>query len=178
MANTWKLIDRKKVYDSKFVKVYEDKVELPNGKVLDDYTVIEKPSIVMVVATDENNNVIILNEYKYAAGDTLLSLPAGHKKENEEPGAAAKRELLEETGFSTDEIEEIGILHDYPTKDLHKVFVVRAKNIRKTNETNHEETEIIKYKLVSLDELKQQILNKEWKASSALAAITISGILL
>lgn len=177
MANTWKFIDRKKVYDSKFVKVYEDTVELPNGKILDDYTVIEKPSIVMVVATDENNNVVILNEYKYAAGDTLLSLPAGHKKENEESVNAAKRELLEETGFSTDEIEEIGILHDYPTKDLHKVFVVRAKNIRKTNETNHEETEIIKYRLVSLEELKQQIRNKEWKASSALASITLSGIL-
>lgn len=177
MTNTWKFIDRKKVYDSKFVKVYEDTVELPNGKVLDDYTVIEKPSIVMIVATDKNNNVVILNEYKYAAGDTLLSLPAGHKKEDEEPVDAAKRELLEETGFSTNEIEEIGILHDYPTKDLHKVYVVRAKNVRKTNETSHEETEIIKYKLVSLEELKQQIKNKEWKASSALASITLSGIL-
>lgn len=177
MNKVWKLLDRKKVYGSKFVNVYEDKVELPNGSVIDDYTVIEKPSIVMVVATDKNNNVIVLREYKYAAGETLLSLPAGHKKKDEQPIDTAKRELLEETGFSGDEFEELGVLFDYPTKDLHKVYVVRAKNVIKRGDTEDEETETISYQLITVDELKNQIKNKEWKGSSALASLTLSGIL-
>ena len=173
----WKLLERKKVYGSKFVNVYEDKIELPNGSVIDDYTVIEKPSIVMVVATDKSNHIIILREYKYAAGETLLSLPSGHKKKDEKPIDAAKRELLEETGFGGDDFEELGILYDYPTKDLHKVHVVRAKNVVRKRATEHEETETISYQLFTVGELKNQIKNKEWKGTSVLAAMTLSGIL-
>ena len=173
----WKLLKRKKVYGSKFVNVYEDKIELTNGSIIDDYTVIEKPSVVIVVATDKNNHIIVLREYKYAAGETLLSLPAGHKKKDEQPIDAARRELLEETGFGGNDFEELGMLYDYPTKDLHKVYVIRAKNVVKKGDVEHEETEMISYQSLTVDELKNQIKNKEWKGSSALASITFSGIL-
>lgn len=174
----WKLIKRKNAYSSKFVNIYEDKVELPNGETINDYTVVEKPNIVMIVATDNENNILILNEYKYGANEFLLTLPAGHKKENEKPIETAKRELLEETGFITNEFEEVGILYDYPTKDLHKVFIVRARNVLNKKIIRHEKTEFINYRLISIDELKKQIKKKEWKTSSALAAITLSGVLL
>jgi len=174
---TWKLLDRKLAYDSKFLKVYEDKVELPNGSVIDDYTVVEKPSIVMVVATNSDNRVVILNEYKYAAGEYLFALPAGHKKKDETTVEAAKRELAEETGYTSEEVEEVGVLREYPTKDLHSVYVIRAKNIKQSATQAHEETESITHNLVTVAELKTQIRNHEWKASSALAALTFSGIL-
>jgi ADP-ribose pyrophosphatase len=173
----WQLLDRKTVYDSKFLKVYEDRVRLSNGKEIDDYTVVEKPSVVMVVATDVDNNLIVLHEYKYAADETLLTLPAGHKKNDEMPIDAAKRELLEETGYGEGVFEEVGILRDYPTKDLHKVFVVRAKDVSQTADTKHEATEVISYELITIEKLKQQIKNKEWKSSSALASLTLSGVL-
>src|SRR5215471_15139648 len=121
----WQRLDRKTVYDSKFLKIYEDKVRLANGTKIDDYTVVEKPNVVMVVATDTNGDIIVLREYKYAADETMLTLPAGHKKNDEEPIAAARRELLEETGFGGGTFEVVGILRDYPTKDLHTVHVVR-----------------------------------------------------
>lgn len=174
---SWKFIERKKVYGSKFVNVYEDRIELPNGSIIDDYTVIEKPSIVIVAATDKQNNIIILREYKYGAGETLLTLPAGHKKDNETPIDTAKRELLEETGYREGIFEEIGILCDYPTKDIHKVYVVRAKNVIQKATEQHEKTESITYHLISKKELKKQIQNKEWKASSALAALALCGML-
>lgn len=176
-TDTWKLLERKKVYGSKFVNLYKDRVELPNGSIIDDYIVVEKPNIVMVVATDNKNNVIILHEYKYGAGEILLTLPAGHKKENEQSINTAKRELLEETGFVGDDFEELSQIYDYPTKDIHKVYIVRAKNVLRKEKIRHEETEIINYELVSIDELKKQIENKKWKTSSALAAIALSGIL-
>lgn len=173
----WKLIERKKVFSSKFVNVYEDKVELPDKSIIDDFTVIEKPDIVMIVATDSNNEVVILNEYKHASGKTLLTLPAGHKRKNEQPTDAAKRELFEETGFTGKDFEELGIIYDYPSKDLHKVYVVRAKNVSWKNNTKHEETEIINYQLIKPNNLKKQIEDKKWKTSSAIAALTLSGIL-
>ena len=175
--NTWKQLGRKKVYSSKFVNVYEDQIQLPSGKIINNYTVVEKPDIVMVVATDRNNNLIILDEYKYAAGKNLLTLPAGHLEKNEKPVNAAKRELLEETGFVSDEFVETGILYEYATRDLHEIHVVRAKNIYKKSETVHEDTESISYSLISKEKLIKQIKDKKWQTSSAIAAITLSGIL-
>ena len=175
--NTWKLLERKKVFSSRFLNVYEDHVELPNGKILDDYTVVEKPSIVMIVATDTDNKVIVLREYKHGAGEVLYTLPAGHKEKNESPINTAKRELAEETGYTGEIFEDIGILYDYPSKDIHKVYIVRAKNIVLTTVSNHEETESITFTALPVEKLKLQITNREWKTSSALAALAISGVL-
>lgn len=175
--NTWKLLQRKKVFYSRFLNIYEDRVELPNGKIIDDYTVVEKSSIVMIVATDTNNNVIVLHEYKHGAGEVLYTLPAGHKEENETSIYTAKKELAEETGYTGGTFEDIGILYDYPSKDIHKVFVVRAKDLAPTTNVSHEETESIAFMALSIEKIKLQIANREWKTSSALAALTISGVL-
>lgn len=175
--NVWKLIERKKVFSSRFLNVYEDRVELPNGKIIDNYTVVEKPSIVMIVATDINNNVIVLREYKHGADEVLYTLPAGHKKENESSIDTAKKELAEETGYIGGTFEDAGILYDYPSKDIHKVFVVRAKDLTLTTIVSHEETESITSMALPIKHLKLQIANREWKTSSALAALAISGVL-
>jgi 8-oxo-dGTP pyrophosphatase MutT (NUDIX family) len=175
--NTWKLLARKKVFASRFVNVYEDRVELPNGKIIDDFTVVEKPSIVMIVATDTNNNVLILNEYKHGAGAILKTLPAGHKEKSETAVEAAAREVAEETGYTGGEYEDLGVLYDYPSKDIHKVHVVRARNIALTTLPQHEETESIQFEVISPKDLKTQIRSGNWHAGSAIAALTISGVL-
>lgn len=177
MSVTWKLLNRKTVYDSKFVKVFEDEVELPSGKIIPDYTVIEKPDIVIIVATDKENNIIVLNEYKYAVNQYLLTLPAGHKNKDETAIETAKRELLEETGYVGEEYEEVGTLYDYPSKDCHKVYIVAALNIKKQGNTVREETESLSIQKISLNSLKKQIQNKEWRSSSAIAALTLAGVL-
>jgi len=173
----WKMLNRKKVFDSRFVKVYEDTVELPNGNILEDYTVVEKPSIVVIVATDEKNNIFVLREYKHGAQKVLWTLPAGHKPEHESAVEAAQRELKEEVGATGGVFEELGVLHDYPSKDIHKTFVVRAKNVVLTDAPNHEETESIACEILSIGQLKEQVKKKEWHSSLALAALTFSGIL-
>lgn len=173
---SWKRLKRKTAYDSKFLKVYEDEVRLPNGSVIEDYTVVEKPSIVMVVATDERGRVLVLNEYKYAADEVLRTLPAGHVRSGESSEDAAQRELLEETGYTGEHFEEVGILRDYPTKDLHIVHVVRVKKAHWKRKSEPEPTENISYELVEPNELKRHVRSGGWKLSSAIAALAVSGL--
>lgn len=172
----WELIDRKKVFNSKFVSVYEDKVKLPDGKIIEDYTVIEKPNIVIIVAIDSNNKVVVLKEYKHGAADFLYTLPAGHINHNESVIDAAKRELEEETGLIASGFEESGILFEYPSKDMHKVHVVKATGVS-PGVKNLEDTETISsVEFVSVPEIKEQITKRIWKSSSALAAFLLTGI--
>lgn len=172
----WKRLSRKTVYSSKFVSVFEDSVKLPNGKIINDYTLIQKPSIVVIVATDTNGQLIKLREYKYAANKTLFTLPAGHIAQNEEPLQSAKRELLEETGYGNGQFSERGILYEYPTKDLHIVHVIRAINVEKIQETVLESTEQSNYSLISITDLRNEIKNGQWKTSISLAAFALTGM--
>ena len=172
----WKRLARETVFHSKFLTVYNDTVQLPNGSVIDDYTVVKKLSFVMIVATDTEGRLIILREYKYAVDKVMLALSAGCIEANESVLEAAKRELEEETGATGGTFEEIGVIYEYPTKDMHAGYIVRAKGVTITEQPRHEATESITVQTISIELLKQQILNKEWESSSAIAALTLSGV--
>jgi 8-oxo-dGTP pyrophosphatase MutT (NUDIX family) len=171
----WERLDRKTLVDTPFLKVYSDKIRLPNGSLIDDYTVVKKRDAVMIVATDEDNKLITFKEYKYAANEMLLTLPAGQIDKDEPVQEAAKRELLEETGYTGDDFEVIDELKEYPTKDLHTITVVRARNVRLVGTVHHEETENIgDVQLQTVDELRSSIRNGEWKITATLASILVA----
>ncbi|MBI5045227.1 MAG: NUDIX hydrolase [Candidatus Levybacteria bacterium] len=177
MSNSWKRIGRKTSYSSPFVTVFEDEIELPNGKTIPDYTVVQKPDFVMIVATDKANNVLLIHEYKYAVNETLLTLPAGHIEKNEDPASTAKRELLEETGYTATAYDYLGALYDYPSKDSHQAHIVRARDIQKTKDQTLEDTESIESQFMTVLEIKQKILQGEIKASAVIASLAKAGLL-
>ena len=173
----WKRLSRKDVYHSKFLSVYEDTVRLPNGKVIGPYTVTKKPDIVVIVATTKKKNeLIVLNEYKYGADKIMRVLPAGHIETKEEALRAAKRELKEETGFSGGHFTYAGALHEYASKDLHTIHVVRAIGVTRSALPQKEETENISAHLLPISRVKKEIRGGRWQAASSLGALLIAGI--
>jgi len=139
----WERLSRKNLVDTKFLKVYEDTVKLPTGQVFDDYTVASLPSGVVVVATDTEGRLITQFEYKYAIDQVILNLPSGSVENGRSPLEVAAIELLEETGYKSDELEFIQTTYEYPSKLDHELHVVRAKNAVKVQDAVHEATESI-----------------------------------
>lgn len=139
----WKRIRRKTIFDSKFMSIYNDTIELPSGDVIDDFTVATLPSGVVVVATDTDGKLITQFEYKYAIDKVILNLPSGSVENNRSPLEVAAIELLEETGYESKELELIRTTHEYPSKLTHKIYIVRAKNATKVQDVQHEMTESI-----------------------------------
>lgn len=175
--SSWKRLDRKTIYDTPFLKVYEDKVELPNGVIISDYSLTKKPDFVIIVATDKNHKLITVLEYQYAADKEFLHLPAGGLEINEPPIEAAQRELLEETGYGNGKFTHITTLYNYASKDMHKFYVVRAENVEFVSENKLEETEALITRTISVDELKQQIRTLKWKDASSIAAVAVCDLL-
>lgn len=150
----WNKISRKIIYKTKFINFFEDTVQLPSGQVFDDYSVINFTDSVIIVATDENDRILLFSEYKYAIDEEILTFPAGGIEGDQTPAEAALRELLEETGYTSTEVEVVGESRDYPLKIQHTDYIVRIKNAKKVQQAEHEATESIgEARLIPLNEI-------------------------
>lgn len=152
---SWKTLKRDTILSTPFIDVWNDTIELPSGNVVDDYSVVGLADGVLVVATDQQDRLVMFDEYKYAIDKSILTMPAGKIDEGEAPVEAAIRELLEETGYSSDEVEYIAPLYVYPSKIKHTSHVVRVRNAVLRAPKQHEATELIgEIRLIPLDEIK------------------------
>lgn len=139
----WKRLQRNIIVESPYITVYNDTVQLPTGLIIDDYTVAELPSGVVVVATDPDGRLVTMMEYKYAIDKVILNLPSGGIDPGMSVLEAAAKELKEETGYVSNDIEVIDTLYEYPSKLSHVIYVVRAKNAFVKYKVEHEATESI-----------------------------------
>ena len=98
-----RLLSSKLAYKGKVFSVFSDKVEEPGGNI-NVRDVIRHNGSVVILAVDESKDpndpdIVFERQYRHAAGQYLIELPAGSRNPNEPPLAAAKRELIEETGY-------------------------------------------------------------------------------
>ncbi|WP_018480111.1 NUDIX hydrolase [Pontibacter roseus] len=166
----WKTLKSYNVFEHKWYTLRRDHVELPNGHVMDDYFVSVRPNVVLTFPVTEDGQVIFVRQYKHAAGDIFIELPGGVIDEGEiEPLEAAKRELLEETGYTSDDVEPLLQVIDNPTKDTNKIYYFIARNVQEVAAQDLDESENIEVLKVPLQEVEQMILDGRVNVSGSVA---------
>lgn len=175
MKTSWKLIKRVVLLQTKFMTVFQDTVELPSGET-QEYFMTKKPDIVLIVATTSDGKIILQDEYQYAAGKSLLMVPAGHRPQGEGAVTTARRELMEETGFGGGEVTKSVRLYESPVRDLHQVDVVKLENVVLMGQPMHESTEFITMRLVNIEDVQKLLLDGALESCSTLGALAVCGM--
>ncbi len=97
---TWITLSRRTVLDrGKFLRVEDHTIQLPDGRVLDDWPWVITPDFVNVVPVTTDGRILCFRQVKYSVSGTSLAPVGGYIDPGETPAAAAERELLEETGY-------------------------------------------------------------------------------
>jgi ADP-ribose pyrophosphatase len=171
MLQNWLKISSELIFSHKWYRLRKDTVQLPGGKIMDDYFVSERPDVIAVFALTENQEVVCVRQYKHASASIVLELPAGVIEKDEDPQVAAARELLEETGYMSESLTPTGKLWENPTKDTNRCYHFYAYNAKKVAEQNLDVSENIEVVLIPLSELPGYIHRGEIEVSNTIAGI-------
>ncbi len=152
----------------------QDTVALPNGTVIDDYFVAELPHVAAVMPVTPDNEVVFVRQYRHAAAQIMLELPAGNFDPQKESAAtAAMRELQEETGYQAQDLELMGIWYDNPVKCSYETHVFLARDVVLVGGQVWDVTEDIEVVTVPVDEIPEAIASGMISVSGSIAALYV-----
>lgn len=110
---TEEILSTRLVYNGRAVRLRVDTVRMPGGRET-TREIVEHSDVVVMVAVDAEDNILLVNQFRHPVGKELLEIPAGGIDPGEEPAEAVCRELREETGFMPDKLEALGGFYSAP----------------------------------------------------------------
>jgi ADP-ribose pyrophosphatase len=118
----------------------------------------------------ENNSVLLVKQYRYAYGEMLYEIPAGKLEQGEEPKWTAIRELEEEAGIKTTDVELLFIDYPSPGYTNEKIYIYEAKNGVKTTQ-RLDDGEFLAVEYIPLERVKEMLYNGEIKDGKTVIAL-------
>ncbi len=159
MQLTEEKIKSELIYDGKIVKLYRDDVRLENDTTA-IREVIMHPGGVGILALTEDNEVLMVRQFRYPQNEVLLEIPAGKLEWNEDHLACGKRELLEETGYNAESFEYLGYILPTPAYDTEKTHMYLARGLT-LGEQNLDEDEFLEVEKIPFDKLLDMVITGE-----------------
>jgi ADP-ribose diphosphatase len=135
------IVEKKNVFDGKLLHVRADRIRTAEGLEATREFVVH-PGGVSILARPTPGEILLVEQYRYPAGETLLELPAGTLEPDEEPLATAHRELEEETGFRADEMTLRASYYTTPGFTTEVMYLYEAKTLTFVGQRLEDDEEI------------------------------------
>jgi ADP-ribose pyrophosphatase len=173
----WKTLTRTPIYQSperKWLTVENHRVGLPDGRIIDDWAWLITPDFVNVVAMTEEGEFICFRQTKYAVRDTTLAVVGGYLEPGEDPLLAARRELLEETGYVATQWTPLGCFAVDGNRGCGQAHLFLAQNARWVQPIRADDLEEQDLLLLSRAELTAALHAGEFKVVSWSTAVALA----
>lgn len=149
----WTVLESEYLIRRPWLTARRDKVQLPSGVINPEYYVLEYPDWVNIIAITEDGRMIFERQYRHGRGEVGYEIPAGVCELGETPEEAARRELLEETGFGggTWRLNMVAAPNPSTSTNLCHSFI--ATGVHRLSDQHLEATEDIEVHLLYEDEV-------------------------
>ena len=160
-----------------WVSVFREKVELPSGRVLDDFYRVVMPDFVAVVAVTPGRELVLVRGYKHGLGRVSVSPPGGLVELGESPLRAAQRELLEETGYAAPDWRCLGQFVVDGNRHCGRAHFFLARNASQVAEGKTDDAEEAQVELMSVPRVVRAVRRGEVGLLGSLSAISLALVL-
>ena len=159
----WKILKSEYLFRRPWLTVRRDCVELPDGSQNPEFYILEYPDGVNVIAITDDGQFVMERQYRHGLGKTCFEIPAGVIEKGETPLEAAKRELMEETGYGEGEWKEIMSVsgNTSTTNNISHCFV--AKGVKKIGTQHLDSTEDLEVVLLDRSQVWDLMVNDQVK---------------
>ncbi|MGH9819214.1 MAG: NUDIX hydrolase, partial [Pyrinomonadaceae bacterium] len=173
---TWHSKSSKQIADCRVFTVREDvSVRDRDGSEAVFFTV-ENPNWVNVIALTAAREVVLIDQFRHGVKKTIIEIPGGMVDDGEDPLAAAKRELAEETGYTSDHWILLGKSYPNPAIQSNEIFHYLAIDCEKTSTVDFDDHESIVTEVIPLDEVRRMIAVGKISHSLVVAAFYYFGL--
>lgn len=157
------------LYDGKILQLYCDEVMLPNGKTAKREYVNHNGGC-SILAIDKDNNIYLVEQFRYPYHKNILEIPAGKLEKGEDPLDCARRELKEEIGATAESIKEIITLYPTPAYTNEPLRIYKAEGLS-FGDNHLDENEFINVIKMPLKEAYRRVKSNEINDSKTVVAI-------
>ena len=161
------MLERKEIYSGRVFQITRDEILLPDGS-RGIRELVHSYGGVVILPMDEQGNVTLVHQFRYAQDRILLEAVAGKLEAGEEPFSAAKRELQEETGFTADHWTDLGWICTSPGFLTERLYLYLAEGLH-PGEQQLDQGEFLRCETMSLEELGKRIAEGQVEDGKTLA---------
>jgi ADP-ribose pyrophosphatase len=153
----WRVHSEVGVLHHSFVSVALQHVELPDGTVIRDWPIIHTRDYVNVAALNDHDELMVLNGYKHGLGRASWQVPGGYLEPDEDPLEAVKRELLEETGYASNDWQALGSFVVDANRRVGVGHFFLARSVQFLTPAHHDDLEAFEICWIAKDEVSRAL---------------------
>lgn len=173
-----KTLHSESIYEGKIINVRVDEVSLPDGKT-SKRELVGHPGAVAVIALNPNNELVLVEQYRKPMEKSIIEIPAGKLEKGEDPKESALRELEEETGYTTENLEYVLSFYTSPgfsDEIVHLYFSDQLEKMEKQAAGDDDEfVELLEVELSEALKLEKEERIHDAKTSYALLYLKTKG---
>ena len=151
----WEKLSSKQVYSDRWFHARADSCRFPDGRVIEPYYVVELPNWANIVVVTKDDKIVLVRQYRYPVDQITLELPGGVIDKGEDPMQAAIREMQEETGYHSNEVEFLCKLAPNPAINDNTAYFYLARNAEPGEKKNFDAFEDIELCIFSKEQFLQ-----------------------
>ncbi|MFY0684802.1 MAG: NUDIX hydrolase [Balneola sp.] len=168
---SWKTIQEQVEYTTNIFKVLSREMKIESEGHKATFSIIEAPDWINVIALTDNEEIVLVEQYRYGIEEPTLELPGGMVDDGEQSKETAIRELKEETGYAGNEVISLGKVSSNPAILNNFTHTYLIKGCKRVSEQNLDGNERINVHVISLQEFLNLVANGEVHHSLVVAAV-------